>query len=125
MPCNSLLLGLGLVAWRDGLLHSLAPPGAAVVVALGEGALEGPVERLALLHSRLRLPVELHGQQRLEGGGSLRRGMWGRVPVSNTSGLQPSDSNGRSEMPRKSKLAYVLVAAAVLASFLGELGWHW
>ena len=25
----------------------------------------------------------------------------------------------------KSKLAYVLVAAAVLASFLGELGWHW
>ncbi len=25
----------------------------------------------------------------------------------------------------KSKLAYVLVAAAVLASFFGELGWHW
>jgi hypothetical protein len=25
----------------------------------------------------------------------------------------------------KSKLAYVLVAAAVLASFLAELGWHW
>ena len=25
----------------------------------------------------------------------------------------------------KSKLVYVLVGAAVLASFLGEFGWHW
>jgi hypothetical protein len=32
----------------------------------------------------------------------------------------------RDQMLRgKSKLAYVLLAAAVLASFLAELGWHW
>jgi hypothetical protein len=57
------LLGLGLVLWGDGLLHSLAPPGAAAVDAPGEDTLEGPVERLALRGGRLRLPVELHWRE--------------------------------------------------------------
>jgi len=36
-------------------------------------------------------------------------------------------SNGRDQMLHwKSKLAYLLVAATVLAAFLGEAeGWHW
>jgi len=55
------LLGLGLVLGGDRLLHSLAPPGAALVVALGEEARERLLECLALLGGRLRLPVELHG----------------------------------------------------------------
>ena len=48
-------------------------------------------------------------------------------PHSDTSGRQASDINGRDQMLHwKSKLAYLLVAATVLAAFLGEAeGWHW
>ena len=50
-----------------------------------------------------------------------------QVGSSDTSERQASDINGRDQMLHwKSKLAYLLVAATVLASFLGEAeGWHW
>jgi hypothetical protein len=46
---------------------------------------------------------------------------------SDTSGRQASDINGRDQMLHwKSKLAYLMLAATVLASFLAEAeGWHW
>lgn len=49
-----------------------------------------------------------------------------RALVPNTQRPQASPHYRKAQMLRKhSKLVYLLVAATVLASFLGELGWHW